>query len=142
MVVLTRKVEARRCQSFYKYMRRDCCIFVAWGRLEPTSRLHASAGPDVILKRKSRIEGCSVISSQQLVPKLTRNIHPIKVELLCHSCTYCCVLHIPKSIFLHDLQRPNACSFEMTSRLILQCIELHLNRSFCILDGDCCGDWR
>jgi hypothetical protein len=53
--------------------------------------------------------------------------------LLCHSCTYCCVLHIPKSIFLHDLQRPNTCSFETTSRSILQCIELRLNRSFCIL---------
>jgi hypothetical protein len=58
--------------------------------------------------------------------------------LLCHCCVNCCVLHVPKSFFLHDLQRPNACS-SRRPRLSIdapnrQCIESHLNRLFCIFE--------
>jgi hypothetical protein len=66
------KVEAGRCQSFYMYMRRDC-LFRSLGstRTAPLG-FHASAGPDVVLKRKSRTEGQSVTSNPQTGLKLTQ----------------------------------------------------------------------
>jgi hypothetical protein len=54
------------------------------------------------MRRKSRIEGQSVAYSQQLVPKLTQNIHPIKAELLRRCCADCCIIHVGKSIFIPD----------------------------------------
>jgi hypothetical protein len=45
-----------------------------------TSRLHALADPNVVLKRKSRIEGISVVSNPQTPPKLTQNTIPSKSQ--------------------------------------------------------------
>jgi hypothetical protein len=106
------------------------CVFLAWGWLE-LHLLASCLGRSWCRFEKLRIGGQPIVSNPQRSPKLTQNINPIKVELLCHSCVDCCMFHLSKSILLHDFVEAKHLFFQ-DDLDHLQCIELLLNRSLCI----------
>jgi hypothetical protein len=100
--LLYSKVEARRCQSFYMYLRRDCCVFIAWGRLQ--SNLSASCLGRFRCCYEKKIKNRRPICRLQPTtgPQTHPTIHPINVELLRRCCADCRIIHVRKSMFFPD----------------------------------------